>query len=88
MLKKYINTENLSISEDLYHFINDEVIPGTDVSKDKFWKGFSQVSHELSPKNIELLRVRKKLQIDIDRWHLENFEKEFNLSDYKSYFQR
>ena len=27
MLKKYINTENLSISEDLYHFINDEVIP-------------------------------------------------------------
>ena len=88
MLKKYINTENLSISEDLYHFINDEVIPGTDVSKDKFWKGFSQVSHELSPKNIELLRVRKKLQIDIDRWHLENFEKEFNLSDYKSYLEK
>ena len=88
MLKKYINTENLSISEDLYHFVNDEVIPGTDVSKDKFWKGFSQVSHELSPKNIELLRVRKKLQIDIDRWHLENFEKEFNLSDYKSYLEK
>ena len=33
MLKKYINTENLSISEDLYHFVNDEVIPGTDVSR-------------------------------------------------------
>ena len=42
----------------------------------------------MSPKNIELLRVRKKLQIDIDRWHLENFEKEFNLSDYKSYLEK
>ena len=25
------------------------------------------------------------MQIDIDRWHLENFEKEFNLNDYKSF---
>ena len=29
MSKKYINTENLSISEDLYNFINIEAIPGT-----------------------------------------------------------
>ena len=32
--------------------------------------------------------MKKKLQIDIDRWHLENFEKEFNLSDYKSYLEK
>ena len=88
MSKKYINTENLSISENFYKFINDEAIPGTEIKKEKFWKGLSQVSHELTPKNIELLRIRKKLQIDIDRWHLENYEKEFNLNEYKSYLEK
>ncbi len=88
MSKKYINTENLSISEDFYNFINVEAIPETGISKQKFWKGLSQVSHELNPKNIELLRIRKKLQMDIDRWHLENYEKEFNFKEYKLYLEK
>ncbi len=88
MSKKYINTENLSISEDLYNFVNKEAIPGTEISKDKFWSGLSKVSHELNIKNIELLRIRKKLQMDIDRWHLENYEKEFNHNEYKSYLEK
>ena len=88
MSKKYISVENLSVSEDLYNFINNEAIPGTEISKQEFWKGISKVSHELNPKNIELLRIRKKLQIDIDRWHLENFDKEFNIKEYKSYLEK
>ena len=88
MPKKYIKTENLSVSEDLYKFINNEVIPGTDITKNKFWKGLDSVSHELAPKNLELLRIRKKLQIDIDRWHLENYDKEFDLKEYKSYLEK
>ncbi len=87
MTKKYVNIENLSVSENLFKFINNEAIPGTDVSVEKFWKGLSTTAHELNPKNIDLLRVRKKLQMDIDRWHLENFEKEFNLKEYKSYLE-
>ena len=46
------------------------------------------MSHKLAPKNKELLNTRKKLQIDIDRWHLENNNKEFNLQDYKSYLEK
>ena len=88
MSKKYINKENLSISEDLYKFINEEAIPGTEVSKEEFWKGLSKISHELNPKNIELLRTRKKLQIEIDKWHLENYDKEFNLNEYKSFLEQ
>ena len=45
-------------------------------------------SHELNTKNIELLRIRKKLQMDLDRWHLENYDKEFNLKEYKSYLEK
>ena len=88
MYKKYINTENLSISEELYNFINNQALPGTNVIEKNFWKGLSQVTHELSPKLKKLLKTRKKLQMDLDRWHLENFEKEFNLKDYKSYIEK
>ena len=81
MSKKYINTNSLSISEDFYKFVNNEAIPGTNIKVDKFWQGLSDVSHELRHKNQELIRVRKKLQIDIDRWHLENYENEFSLEN-------
>ena len=88
MTKKYISTNSLSVSEDLYKFVNNEAIPGTSIEVDKFWQGLSDVSHELIHKNQELIRVRKKLQIDIDRWHLENYDKEFNLEKYKSYLKK
>ena len=88
MSKKYKNTENLSISEDLYNFVNNEAIPETGITKEKFWKGLSSVSHELAPKNRALLKTRKRLQLDIDRWHLENYEKEFNIENYKSYLEK
>ncbi len=88
MSKKYINTNSLSISEDFYKFVNNEAIPGTNIKVDKFWQGLSDVSHELRYKNQELIRVRKKLQIDIDRWHLENYENEFSLEKYKSYLKK
>ena len=26
--------------------------------------------------------------MDLDRWHLENYEKEFNLKEYKSYIEK
>ena len=63
-------------------------MPETDISEKNFWSGISKVAHELTPINKKLLSVRKKLQIDIDRWHLENFEKEFNIKEYKSYLQK
>jgi len=88
MSKKYINIQNLSVSEDFYNFINKKAIPGTDITEDTFWSGLSKVSHELAPKNKELLMIRKKLQMKLDRWHLENYEKEFNVKEYKSYLEK
>ena len=88
MAKNYIKIENLSVSENLYNFINKEALPGTKVSESNFWKGINNVTHELVTKNRELLKIRKRLQIDIDRWHLENYEKEFNPKEYKSYLEK
>ena len=38
---KTLDKNNLKISVLLYNFINEEVIPGTNIESGKFWEGFS-----------------------------------------------
>ena len=57
MKEKYIKIENLSVSERLLNFVNNELLNGTKIKKDSFWKGFSKCVHELAPKNKKLLEL-------------------------------
>ena len=54
MAEKYIKIKNLSVSEILFNFINNELLPGTKIKKQYFWNNFNKVIHELTPKNKEL----------------------------------
>ena len=40
---------DLSVSNELLNFINNELLKDTKVSSEKFWEGFSNVVHELAP---------------------------------------
>ena len=46
--EKFVKILDLSISEVLLSFINKELLPGTKISKDRFWRGFNNAVHELS----------------------------------------
>ena len=85
MSEKYIKIENLSVSEILYNFINKELIPETKIKEKKFWSGFSSVVHKLNSKNKELLKIRERLQLDIDRWHLDHKNEKFNKKSMKNF---
>ncbi|MEE9477062.1 MAG: malate synthase G, partial [Roseateles sp.] len=50
-------------------FIDTEVLPGTGLAPDTFWAGFSQIAHDLAPKNRALLAERDRLQAELDAWH-------------------
>ena len=62
MKEQYTKIHNLSVSTKLLNFVNEELLKDTNLSPDKFWKGFDRVVHELAPKNKELLRIREDLQ--------------------------
>src|SRR6056300_1154851 len=68
MQEKYINVNNLKVSEKLLNFVNDELLKDTEISPDSFWEGFDKVVHELAPKNKELLDIRDQLQKKIDEY--------------------
>ena len=62
---EYIKINNLKISKDLLNFVNNELLKGTEILPENFWKGFDQAVHELASKNKELLKIRDELQKQI-----------------------
>ncbi len=77
----------LKISSDLYDFINNEIMPGTNINPDKFWDNFEKNVHELSPLNKNLIQKREDLQKKIDEWHKNNKSKEFNKKLYTEFLR-
>ncbi|MBX9463590.1 MAG: malate synthase G [Aquamicrobium sp.] len=67
-----IEIRGLKVAPALYAFINKEALPGTGVSEDAFWSGFSAIAHDLAPKNRALLAKRDEIQRQIDDWHRAN----------------
>jgi hypothetical protein len=38
--EKFVKILDLSVSQVLLSFVNKELLPGTKISKDRFWRGF------------------------------------------------
>ena len=85
MQEKYIEINNLKVSEELSKFINDELLKDTGVTVEKFWSGLEKALNELVPKNKELIKFREDLQKKIDDWHIKKKGKEINLNEYKEF---
>ena len=83
----YIEKNNLKIDSILFEFINKEVIPGTDITPEDFWKNFEKTVHELAPTNKLLIEKREAIQKKIDDWHKKNGGKDFNKEQYINFLK-
>ena len=77
-----IKKKNLTINSTLLDFINQEVIPGTDIEAEDFWNKFDDAVHELAPINRALIEKRENIQKEIDEWHLANKDEKINKNEY------
>ncbi len=77
----------LKISSKLFNFVNNEVIPGTNIKPDEFWDNFEKVVHELAPINKTLIDKRENIQKKIDGWHIKNKEKDFDKKEYTEFLK-
>src|SRR5690606_3034627 len=67
-----VEINGLQVAQSLYDFAMAEALPGTGVDADTFWLKLSEIIHDLSPKNRQLLEIRDDLQAKIDAWHKEH----------------
>ena len=75
----------LSVAEELFNFIETQVLPGLRVTPDHFWTGLSEITHELGPKNRTLLAEREVMQAKIDQWHIDNRGREHDSAAYHAF---
>ena len=68
-MTEHVQVGGLQVAKVLFDFVNNEAIPGTGLTADKFWAGADKVIHDLAPKNKALLAKRDDFQARIDTWH-------------------
>ncbi|WP_349436549.1 malate synthase G [Pararhizobium sp. A13] len=67
-----IEKNGLKIDAGLHDFLLNEALPGTGIDADRFYTAFSQIVHDLAPKNRALLARRDVLQETLDTWYRQN----------------
>jgi malate synthase len=77
----------LQVATTLYDFVNQQVLPGTGIGSDAFWKGFDAIVSDLAPRNLALLAERDRLQAELDAWHQANPGPISNMPAYRAFLE-
>lgn len=77
----------LQVANVLHQFIENEVLTGTGIASDSFWKGFAQIVNDLAPKNAALLAERDRLQTELDNWHRVHPGPVTDVAAYRSFLE-
>ncbi|WP_119157219.1 malate synthase G [Caldimonas tepidiphila] len=78
----------LEVADELFRFIEGEVLPATGVDSAAFWAGFDAIVHDLAPKNVALLAERDRLQAELDAWHKANPGPVRDMAAYRAFLER
>ena len=68
----------LKINTKLLDFVNNEIIPGTDIKSEEFWTSFGKIVHELAPINKKLIQNLEIFQICDAKLRFLEFVKRFH----------
>ena len=80
-----ISVAGMSVADELFDFIESQVLPGLSVTSDQFWTGLSKLTSELGPKNRALLAERETMQAKIDQWHINNRGEKHDPAKYQAF---
>ena len=81
------SVEGLSVATQFYDFIETQALPKTGVNSQTFWSGMSDIIHRMGERNRDLLRVRTKLQNQIDEWHIARKGQPHDHSAYRDFLE-
>ena len=83
----YILRESLKVDKVLSDFIEEDLLPKSNVDKIYFWKELDKRIYNLTKKNDSLLRKRKDFQNKIDDWFIKRKDIKFSFDEYFSFLK-
>ena len=75
----------IKVHEALHQTVEKDILPGSGISSDQFWKALGAVIVEFGPRNEALLRKRDAIQAKIDAYLLENKSKPWDAGKYTAF---
>jgi malate synthase len=83
-----IKRGNLNVAESLINFIENEALPGTNISADRFWDKLEKILDKFFPENIRLLEVRAKMKSQIDDFYKANSGRDIPHDEYINFLKQ
>ena len=78
----------LQIAKILHEFVEEEALPGSQITGEAFWNGFGALIRDLGPRNRELLALRDLLQARIDEFHRARAAKCIDGPEYERFLRK
>jgi len=63
---------NLFIDTQLYTMVEQEILPGLNLTSDQVWESLATLLNEFQVRNQNLLNKREQLQTSLNQWHLDH----------------
>ena len=82
-----IDCAGLQVDAGLHALLENDILPGTNISPDQFWSGLAAILSDMMPRNAEMLDIRADMQSKLDHWHREHPKNAFNAGQYKSFLE-
>ena len=82
-----VNRQGLAVDAQLAAFIEEAALPETGVNAADFWTGFSDLVHDLGPRNRALLQERSAMQDRIDAWHRDRRGQPHDAAAYRAFLE-
>ena len=83
-----LTRSTLNISSELVTFVEQEALPGSNVSAEEFWSALAELTHTFGPRNRELLEKRASIQKALDGWHIERRGQAHDEVAYKAFLSK
>ena len=78
----------LQVAEEIHRLLEQEILPGTGIRAEHFWRSLEQILTDLTPRNRELLAKRDTLQAQIDDWHRNHPGVDYDQEAYRALLEK
>ena len=87
-MAKRLNRSNLQVSETLVNFIENDALPNTNVSAERFWNKLELILDHFAPLNKRLLETRSEIKKQIDSFYKDNSGKTIDQNLYINFLKK